>query len=69
MERKIKKPLDGSTYREKKSRIEIERPSQNICDSRVVTRQNGTPMEPTEREGERVRIEWTIHRPQLSRSM
>jgi hypothetical protein len=63
MERKIiKNPLDGST-----SGIEIERPTQNIGDSRVVTRQmEGT--EPTERERERG-CEWTIHRPQLSRSM
>lgn len=67
MERKIKKPLEGSTYREDKSKIEIERPTQNIGDSRVVTRRNGTPT--TERETAKRGCEWTIHRPQLSRSM
>ena len=48
-----------------KSKIEIERPTQNIGDSRVVTRQ----MEPTERDSVREGAKWTIHRPQLSRSM
>jgi len=49
MERKIKTSLDGSTDR-KKFKIEIERPTQNIGDSRVVTRQMEV-WNPTEREG------------------